>query len=130
MGRRQPSVICYPDELVWAIHYVINYLGEKDTKEEWLETLSRDHLWHPLRYLIDWLQGENVPDETEAAKLMLTAAKDSEENEITFGNLTADELFERRVKIAVAERIAAIEHNEWVAKQKATQTEPAEIPAE
>jgi hypothetical protein len=110
MRRIKP--IRYPRELIWAIDCLFNYYVPNDReKVEWRACLRRDHIYHPIRVVFDWLDGEEIPDEEETIELMLAAAKATEEHETVHGDLTEDEVFNARVEEEVTKRLAKLEEN-------------------
>jgi hypothetical protein len=125
MGRKKTEDRA---QLVWAIEYVVNYLNHDGVKQDWLGSLNRDHIWHPVRVLRDWLEREDTPDEDEAAQLMAEAAKESEREEVTYGDLTEEEILERRVEERANAKMAAwLAAKEQDAKQASETTASATV---
>jgi hypothetical protein len=117
-------------ELIWAVKYVVDHLlNGDDIKQGWLDSLDPNHLWHPVRTLIGWLDDEDVFDRDDA-RLMRAAANASIKAAIDDGDLTEEALHEYEIEQGVKARLAAMSAAELelmaqkAARREATLTAP------
>ena len=95
-------------ELIWAVKYVVDHLlNDDDIKQDWLCSLDPDHLWHPVRALLEWLDREDPCDRNEV-DLMGAAAKASIQAAVDDGDLTEEELRQHEIEQGVKARLAAM----------------------
>jgi hypothetical protein len=99
-------------ELIWAVKYVVHHLLEYETeddsdiKQEWLESLSPEHIWHPVRTLIEWLDREDTLSDQDEKEMAQAAAKASIEEAIQDGDLTKEAVRKHEIAQGVGAMLA------------------------
>jgi hypothetical protein len=107
MGKKQIFYDPSP-ELIWAVRYLVDrVLDDTDLKQDFLDTLDSDHPWHPVRWLLEWLDSEDAFDRDDDA-LMMAASKLSIKAAIDAGDLTPEEVHAHEIEQGVRAKLAAM----------------------